>query len=118
MCAETGCVPYVIVVVLSVALVLSCLAVNVDCWGGSVCHCAYWDCYVAKARCAAFACFSERHRRCIGGLVCCDCDVGHLALVMFPLIARSTVEPLSVVAGTVVARLELDDWVIVGRRWS
>ena len=50
MCAETGCVPYVVVVgVLCVALVLSGLTVNVDCRRCSVGYCAYWNSYVAKA---------------------------------------------------------------------
>jgi hypothetical protein len=47
-CAKGGCVPYVIVVgVLGVALVCSCVAVDVDCWFGSVGYSVFGDGYVA-----------------------------------------------------------------------
>ena len=48
MCAEGGCVPYVVVVgVLDVALVCCCFAVDADCWGGSIGYSAFGDGYVA-----------------------------------------------------------------------
>ena len=59
--AEVGCEPHVVVaVVLGVALGLSLLSVDVDGWGCSVGHCAFWNSYVVKAYCAGFACDVER----------------------------------------------------------